>query len=633
MRRVEFRTTAGPLSAQRAAPLLGVLALCALVWLAFGATLTSPFLGYDDPKYVTSNEVVREGLSWSGVRWAFTSGHAANWHPLTWLSHMLDVSLFGLDVRGHHATSLLLHAFNAVLVFFLLRVATGAGGASLLVAALFAVHPTRLESVVWISERKDVLSAFLGLLALAAWLRWTRRGRPPFYALAVILHGASLMAKPMLVTLPVLLLLLDYWPLDRLRGRAALGARIREKWPFFALSAVSGLITFVVQRSGGAVRDLQAFPLSERLANAPLAVGAYLVDFVWPGPRSIFYPHPGSTVSWSAAAAVTVLLVLVTAVLAQRRSRLPYAFAGWGWFLIALLPVLGILQVGLQARADRYTYLPYLGLFVAVVFGSRAGASRWGVGPAPLGLVALALVAATALTTRAQSAHWKDERTLFEHAKAVTGPNAVAEQALGAAALRAGQLEAAERHFRAALRLAPAQTGARLGFGRVLAMTGRIDEAAAAYEAVLAQAPGYVEAFNNLAYCRLRQGELEEARELFARAVGANPRLAAATHVLGMLEAALGNHGRAIALLSEAVRLSPGTEAWTLDLDGALALAHGGDSAASTRFRGRLGAYHREAAAALEERGRPEAACSHIIEAERIESSLDQAPLAGTPHT
>jgi len=628
---VQARTAAGRSSAPRAAPFLGVLALCALVWFAFGSTLTSPFLGYDDPQYVTRNEAVRKGLSWSGVRWALTAVDAANWHPLTWLSHMLDVSLYGLDVRGHHATSLLLHAANTTLVFLLLRSATGAAGASLLVAALFTVHPTRLESVVWISERKDVLCAFFGLLAVAAWIAWVRSRRRPLFALAAALHAASLMAKPMLVTLPVLLLILDFWPLGRAQCRAAIGPLVGEKWPFFALSAVSGVITVFVQRSGGAVMGLQAFPLGERLANAPLAVGAYLVDFAWPGPRSIFYPHPGATVAWAAAAAVGILLALVTVATARSRNRFPYAFAGWAWFLVALLPVIGLVQVGLQARADRYTYLPYLGLFVAAVFAFRAGAARLRLAAAPFGLVALAVVAAAALTTRAQSAPWKDGRTLFEHARAVTGPNAVAEQALGSIDLNAGQLEAAERHFRSALDLAPSLTGAHLGLGRVLVTTGRFDEAATSYEAVLARVPQHVEAANNLAYCRLRQGDLARARALFARAVSSNASLAASAYVLGMLEAALGSREQAVARLSEAVRLSPGNDSWALDLDGARALARGEDSSAASRFRARLGAYHREAAAALQARGRSEEARSHLVEAERLESGTRAgAARAGT---
>ncbi len=597
-----------------------MLALCALVWFAFGSTLTSPFLSYDDPQYVTRNETVKNGLRWSGIRWAMTAVDAANWHPLTWLSHMLDVSLYGLDVRGHHTTSLLLHAANAALVFLLLRTTTGAAGASLLVAALFAVHPTRLESVVWISERKDLLSTFLGLLALAAWIARVRSSRWPPFALAVALHAASLMAKPMLVTLPVLLLILDFWPLGRGHGRAALGPLVREKWPFFALSAVAGAITVFAQRSGGAVMGLQAFPLRERLANAPLAVGAYLVDFAWPGPRSIFYPHPGPTVAWGEAGAVFFLLALVTLATARARNRFPYVFSGWAWFLVALLPVIGLVQVGLQARADRYTYLPYLGLLVATVFAFRAGAARLRLATVPVGLVALGVVAAAALTTRAQSAPWKDSRTLFEHARAVTGPNGVAEQALGSLDLDAGQLEAAESHFRSALEVAPSLTGAHLGLARVLVAAGRLDEAATSYEAILARVPQHVEAANNLAYCRLRQGDLARARELFARAVSANSQLAASMHVLGMLEASLGSREEAVARLSEAVRLSPGNDSWALDLDGARALARGEDSPAASRFRARLGAYHREAAAALQARGHLEEARSHLVEAERLES-------------
>jgi len=606
-----------------------VLALAALVWFGFGSTLTSPFLELDDPQYVTDNEVVRGGLSWSGARWAITTGHAANWHPLTWLSHMLDVSLFGLDVRGHHATSLLLHVANAALVFLLLRSTPGVAGASLLVAALFAVHPTRLESVVWVSERKDVLSSFLGLLTLAAWLGWVRSGRRPLFALAPVLYAASLMAKPMLVTLPALLLLLDFWPLRRLQGRAALGPLVREKWPFFVLSAASGLVTVLVQRSGGAVKDLQLFPLGERVANALLAVGAYIVDFAWPAPRSVFYPHPGSTVSWGAAGVVGVFLALATVAAVRLRNRLPYVFVGWAWFLVALLPVIGIVQVGLQARADRYTYLPYLGLLVAVVFAFRAAVSRLEWARMPLGLVSLTVVTAAVLTTRAEAVHWKDNGTLFERARAVTGPNAVAEQVLGSVALDAGQLEAAERHFRSALELAPTQARARRGLGRTLVRAGRVDEAATVYEELLASFPEHVELANNLAYCRMQQGDLGRARDLFSRAVSANPRLAASTHALGMLEAALGRREETLAHLSEAVRLSPGNDSWALDLEGARALARGEVSSSASRFRARLAAYHREAAAALLARGRLEEARSHIVESERLLSGTDPVALMG----
>jgi Flp pilus assembly protein TadD len=336
-------------------------------------------------------------------------------------------------------------------------------------------------------------------------------------------------------------------------------------------------------------------------------------------------------VSWAAAAGVFVLLALATVAAVRWRSRFPYAFVGWAWFLVALLPVAGIVQVGLQARADRYTYLPYLGLLVAVALASHATAARFGLGGTRLGLVALAVVAAAALTTRVQAAPWKDSRTLFEHARAVTGPNAVAEQALGSVELDAGRLDVAERHFRSALELAPTLHGARLGLARVQARQGRFDEAAASYEALLAVLPGNVEVANNLAYCRLQQGDLVRARELFARAVSADPRLAASTHVLGVLEAALGRHEQAVARLSEAATLSPGNPSWALDLEGALALSRGDVSPASCRFRARLAAYHADAEAALLARGRSDEARPHALEAERLQRCVDRAPLAAEP--
>jgi tetratricopeptide (TPR) repeat protein len=616
----------------RTALVLGALVLVVLVCVAFGRTLTGAFLAYDDPVYVTENEVVRGGLGWAGVRWAFTTGHGANWHPLTWLSHMADVSLYGLDARGHHATSLLLHFANALLVLLLVRSMTGAPGAALVVAALFAVHPTRLESVAWISERKDVLSTLLGLLATSAWVAWARSARRLYLVLAVGLHGLSLMAKAMLVTLPLLLLLLDFWPLRRLGdvpSGGGLGRRVREKWPFFALSAASGIVTVLAQRSGGAVQAFERFSVADRLANGLLSVGAYLADFAWPRHLAVFYPHPGRSASWAAALALALLLVALTVGAWRVRAGLPCLVMGWTWFLVALLPVSGLVQVGLQARADRYTYLPYLGLFLATVFAGRAGARRLRLRPLAQGVAAAVLLTAAALATRAEAAYWRDSRTLFERAREVTGPNPIAEQALGAVAFDDRDFLAAELHFRRALELRPELEGAQLGLGRVLVRTGRFDEAATIYGPLLARWPGHVETSNNLAFCRLKQGDLAQARDLLSRAVAANPRLAASTHLLGMLEAVLGRPAEALARLTEAARLAPGETSWRDDLEGARAMAKGEVTPASRRFRSRLAGYHREAAAARLARGRREEALRHSLEAERLEG--EAAPPAAAP--
>jgi tetratricopeptide (TPR) repeat protein len=500
---------------------------------------------------------------------------------------------------------------------------TGAPGAALVVAALFAVHPTRLESVAWISERKDVLSTLLGLLATSAWVAWARSARRLYLVLAVGLHGLSLMAKAMLVTLPLLLLLLDFWPLRRLGdvpSGGGLGRRVREKWPFFALSAASGIVTVLAQRSGGAVQAFERFSVADRLANGLLSVGAYLADFAWPRHLAVFYPHPGRSASWAAALALALLLVALTVGAWRVRAGLPCLVMGWTWFLVALLPVSGLVQVGLQARADRYTYLPYLGLLLAAVFAGREGARRLGLRPLAQGVAAAVLLTVATLATRAEAAFWKDSRTLFERAREVTGPNAVAEQALGSVASDEGDLKGAERHFRRALELLPDLEGAQLGLGRVLVRTGRFDEAATIYGRLLARWPHNVETANSLAFCRLQQGDLAQARDLFSRAVAANPRLAASTHLLGMLEAALGRPAEAVARLGEAARLAPGQVSWREDLEGARAMEQGEASPASRRFRSRLAGYHREAAAALLERGRRQEARRHALEAERLET-------------
>lgn len=466
------------------------LGLAALVFLAFGGALRNGFVRFDDDAYVFENPQVAQGLTRAGARWAFTTGTEANWHPLTWLSHMADVELFGMNPAGHHATSLLLHAANAMLLFWALRRMTGRAGLSWLAAALWAVHPLRTESVVWISERKDVLAAFFGLLALGAYGRRAPRGRLGW---TVPLFALSLMAKPTWVTLPFLLLLLDAWPLGRwpaqpMRKLAA------EKWPLFLLAAASCAITFAVQRRGGTVQTFDWLPFGARAGNAAVAYLEYLRALFWPVDLACFYPpYPRGlalgTIGWALAG----LLALTIAAVAHARQR-PWWLVGWLWFLGALVPMIGLVQVGGQARADRYTLLPHIGLIVAVVWGmgemARVGAPGYGKSKNAFGVVlAGLLVAGLMLMSRGQTAIWRDSETLFRHAAAATRNN----------------------------------TYMQFNLANELARQERWREAAAAYRDVLAVSPDNPAALNNLAWALtavppVAPEQAREARELSRRA-------------------------------------------------------------------------------------------------------------------
>ncbi len=429
---------------------LAALALAALVWISFGGALRNGFVAFDDDDYVYANPQVAQGLTVAGVGWAFAAGHAANWHPLTWLAHMADVELFGLNPAGHHFTSLLLHAANAILLFLVLRGLTGRFWPALWAAALWAVHPLRTESVVWISERKDVLSTFFGLLALGAYGRAAPRGRlgwtAPFFAL-------SLMAKPTWVTLPFVLLLLDVWPLGR-RPAEPWRKLAAEKGPLFLLAALACVVTFWVQRESGAVQSFEHYAPGQRLANAAVAVADYLRAVVWPFGLAAFYPHPGGNLAPGAVGGALALLLALTVLAVAGARRRPWGAVGWLWFLGTLVPMLGLVQVGGAARADRYTYLPQIGLMVALAWGVDAAVARRG-GRTSLAALAGALVLGLALLARGQTATWRDSETLFRRALATTAGNAVAHYNLAGCLWAAGRKAEALEHFEAALVFKP----------------------------------------------------------------------------------------------------------------------------------------------------------------------------------
>lgn len=492
-----------------------VVLLMALCWAAFGGALQCGFVYFDDDQYVFENAAIAGGWSWSAVRWAFTTGHAANWHPLTWLSHMTDIELFGMDPRAHHAVNVWIHALNAVLLFGVLRKLTGRFGLAWWVAALWCVHPLRAESVVWVSERKDVLAMLFGLLAVGAYASPCPRGKMGWVALFFAL---SLMSKPMWITLPFVLLLLDAWPFGRWKTGNAWDL-FREKWVLFLLAAVSSVVTFVVQKRGGAVGSLDLLSPGVRLANAVVAYAEYIRLLFWPAGLSVLYPYPEAGHSILRVGISLTLLLGVTVVAVSRWRRRPWLAVGWLWFWGTLVPMIGLVQVGRQSWADRYSYLPHIGLLVALVWGAAEAKDRW-VGTPRRGvrhnkktdaparrpylesilatLTGVLVLGLTALSRR-QTAVWQTNETLFLHAIAVTDNNLLAHGNLGTFYGMQGQWDKAERHLNEVLRRRPMDGGARHSLGNVYLRQGRKPEALAEYR-LAAQDNKQWEAMNNVAW-------------------------------------------------------------------------------------------------------------------------------------
>ena len=550
------------------------LGLAALVVANYSAVGAHGFLYCDDDSYVFENPVVRQGLTGVGVAWAFAAPHVANWHPVSWLSHMLDVSLFGLDAGMHHWVSVGLHAANAVLLFALLRRATGALWASACVAALFACHPLHVESVAWVAERKDVLSGFFFLLTLGAWFAYARRPGIGRYLGVALLFALALLSKAMVVTLPCVLLLLDVWPLGRTPLAAAAtpagrGARaswawlVGEKLPLLVLSAAVSAAAVASQAGDRAMGDLATLPLAARVANAVSSTVAYLGKALWPTDLAIFYPHPALVApeSYSAFGAAVVgaalLLLAITAlVLLALRSR-PYLALGWFWYLGMLVPVIGVVQVGEQRMADRYTYLPMIGAYIAVVWGVRdlAAARPW-ARPALAALVPILLFACLGQGWR-QVAHWRSSETVFQHALAVTSDNYFAHNHLGRAYENAGRLEPAIAQYREAIRIRPS-AGALSNLGNALAKNGDPQAAVASFEAALALDPDSADAHGNLGVVRGMLGDWQQAIESYERALALDPDHPRTLCNLGRVHERAGDSARATARYEEAVRRDPG---------------------------------------------------------------------------
>ena len=547
-------TTAGAATGARLGrtPAAVAAALAVVSFALYLPSLSNHFVNYDDHHYVTNNRVVQQGLTWEGVRWAFTTTTFANWLPVTWLSHMLDCELFGMNAGGHHATSAALHAFNAAVLFLALRAMTGRLWPPAVAAALFAVHPLRVESVAWIAERKDVLCGTFFMLALLAYARYCRRPGVARYLAVVLCHALGLMSKTMLVTLPFVLLLLDYWPLGRMRRQADAGETadpdaprfpprstsrlVVEKLPLLLLSVVSSAWTLVFQSSGGAMWAHRDLTFSQRLANAFVAVPRYLLKLVWPTDLSVFYPHPGTwpLAKVASAAGLVVLLSLAAASLYRRR---PYAAVGWFWFLGMLVPVSGIIQVGLQSMADRYTYLPSIGLLLAGTWwAAEALRSRRALLPPAAAVTGVVLVVLSVATVRAQR-HWESTLTLFQKAIDSDPDNWLAHYMVGATYAAEGERayqNGDEQAMRAFYESAAAHTGRSLEVN-----------------------PNYHASLHNQGFNLLRLGRLDQAVEHFRRSINVHPTWGYSHIYLGVALAQLGRVEEAIPYLEEAVRLLP----------------------------------------------------------------------------
>ena len=543
--------------------LLSVL-LATSVLVAYAGVRQHDFVNFDDPEYVVQNPHVTSGLSAANVAWALTAVHSANWHPLTWMSHMLDGSLYGLEPAGHHVTNVLLHALATVLLFLALRTMTGAPGRSAFVAALFALHPRNVESVAWISERKDVLSAVFWTGAMWAHAAYARRSTLPRYLAVAALIALGLLAKPMVVTLPAALLLLDVWPLRRVRvagvgddappaaaaagrGRPALAvpALTREYAPLFAIALAAAVVTFLAQRSSGAVATLAALPLGFRLQNAVVTYAAYLWSLAWPTQLAVFYPYRALPVA-EVTAALAVLVALTVLAWRTRRTR-PYLLVGWLWYLGTLIPVIGIVKAGDQAMADRFTYLPAIGLFLAATWAVADAAARDPRARRALVPAALLVVAMCLQTTRRQVEHWRDSVTLFEHALAVTSQNHLAQLNLASALVERGDLAAGLEHARAAQALRPDDVKILATLGTALARSGHGDEAETAYRRALRNDPDSVLAWLGLAVLHAERQQWADAQRAYDEVLRREPGHAKAHAGLGYVLSAQGRHADAIA--------------------------------------------------------------------------------------
>ena len=578
--RARRRTTASPRnipnSGQKRLLAVGLaLALATLTFAVYSSVRGHEFQQFDDADYVTQNGAVRAGLSLAGIKWAFTTPYAGNWHPLTWMSHMTDVQLFGMEPGWHHLSSLFIHILTTLLLLRLMWRATNLPWPSALVAALFALHPLHVESVAWIAERKDVLSALFWVLSCSAYLTYTRRPSVIRYGLVVLCVVLALLSKPMAVTLPFAFLLMDVWPLGRWRSTSespdarSFGALVREKLPFLVLVVASAVVTFIVQRQAGAVQSIDAFSITSRLANVPVAYAKYVLLTLFPFKLAPLYPYP--PISWINTTLSLLLMGGISAGVWRTRQKMPFLAMGWCWFLGTLVPVIGLIQVGAQPYADRYTYVPAIGLFIMIAWGAYSLAIARPAYARVVAVAAVVVVIAASVATWRQARYWKDSVTLWERTVAVTTDNYRGHTNLGFALALAGQRTRAIEAYSEAIRINPRYADAHNYFGYLLADMGDHERAATEYQAALALRPRLAQAHNNLGLLRVQQNRLDDAITEFKATLEIDPGFAPARNNLAIAYVHQERYDLAIPQFEEAVRQQPNSAEAHFNLASALA--------------------------------------------------------------
>jgi tetratricopeptide (TPR) repeat protein len=630
--------------------------LLALVTLAlYWPAMRCGFVNFDDPDFVTKNPFVQSGLTWDGIKWAFTTERAATWGPLLWLSHELACQLFRLNPWGHHLINVLLHAADTALVFLVFQRITQATWRSLALAALFGWHPLRVESVAWVTERKDVLSAFFGLLCLLAYAHYVQGkgessssssssssslpapkrseggfSKSPSYWLSLFFFTLGLMSKPMLVTLPFVMLLLDYWPFQRFSASgAATASTLWEKIPFFALAAAACAITFAAQKHGGAVMTVTVMPIGARFANALISCCRYLGKTFWPADLAVFYPMPGHWAEANVLVAGTFLSGITLLFFLAREAR-PYLMMGWLWFLGTLVPVIGLVQVGDQAMADRYTYIPSLGVLIIVIWGAYDLAAGWRHRAVALGMAGLATCIVCLSLTRQQLGYWRDSETLFRHTLKVTENNFVIHKNLSVVFLENGWTDEAISEAREALRLKPDYAEALNTLGNALIEKGRTDEAISQFQEAIRLDPGYADSHNNLGDALSKKGRLDEAMNQIEEALRLDPNYADAHYNLGLIYRKKGEIDQAISQFQDALRLNPNYADAYNNLGSAFLLKGQVDEAMSQfqealRLNPNYADAHNNLGSVLFKNGQVEQAISEIEQALRLDPNLAAA--------
>jgi tetratricopeptide (TPR) repeat protein len=522
------------------------------------------FVHFDDNEYVYDNQHVNNGISSDNLIWAFTAFHSNNWHPLTWISHMLDCQFFGLNPGWHHLTNLLFHIANILLLYIIFRQTTGSIWKSGFIAAIFALHPLHVESVAWIAERKDVLSAFFWMLTLWSYIRYTRRPAFNRYLWVIIFFIFGLMSKPMVVTLPFVLLLMDYWPLNRVQfqsldakeTKAQVIRLLVEKIPLFIFIPISSIFTYFAQNHGGIVKSLDVFPLETRIANAIVSYIRYIEKMIYPTKMAFLHPHQGMP-SWWMTAGSCLLVIAISFLAVKNINKRPYLIVGWLWYIGTLVPVIGLVQVGMQSMADRYTYIPSIGLLIIVAFGISEMTSNWRYQKLWLSITTTALITIFSAITWNQLGYWKNSMTMLAHTLKVTSNNYIAYDSMGVELFGLGRVDEAIQNYLKAIEIYPQNPYSHFNLGMALHAQGRLKEASQQYLQAIRIMPAYYKAYTNLGAALYAQGQTDEAIKQYLKALRINPDYVEAHYNLGLALDTAGRTEDAINHFMQAVRVKP----------------------------------------------------------------------------